>query len=83
MPQSNVIFGFLFAAFVIFITQRGELPIYLGFLFNPAPPPSNDATDTGSGATDPTGAFGQTPATPGQAKFNSILNGWVKNLFGG
>lgn len=32
MNQSNVIFGFIFAAFVIFITQRGELPIYLGFL---------------------------------------------------
>jgi hypothetical protein len=32
MPQSNVIFAYLFAAFVIFITVRGELPKYLGFL---------------------------------------------------
>lgn len=32
MPQSNVIFFYLFAAFVIFITMRGELPKYLGFL---------------------------------------------------
>jgi hypothetical protein len=30
--QSTIIFGFLFAAFLVFITQRGELPIYLGFL---------------------------------------------------
>lgn len=28
MPQSNVIFAFLFAAFLIFITSRGELPSY-------------------------------------------------------
>jgi hypothetical protein len=32
MSQSNVIFAFLFAAFVIFITMRGKLPTYLGFL---------------------------------------------------
>lgn len=32
MPQSNVIFAFVFAAYVIFITMRGELPKYMGFL---------------------------------------------------
>jgi hypothetical protein len=32
MNQSNVIFGFLAAAWLIFITVRGELPTYLGFL---------------------------------------------------
>lgn len=32
MPQSNVIFFFVFAAFFVFITMRGELPKYLGFL---------------------------------------------------
>jgi hypothetical protein len=40
MPQSNAIFFFLFAAFFVFITLRGELPKYLGFLLaSPAPPP--------------------------------------------
>lgn len=32
MPQSNVIFAFLFAAFIIFVTVRGNLPKYMGFL---------------------------------------------------
>jgi hypothetical protein len=31
--QSNIIFAFLFVAFLVFITMRGELPTYLGFLF--------------------------------------------------
>lgn len=55
MSQSNIIFGFLFAAFVIFITQRGELPIYLGFILakpraagtatgTPVPGPGNITT---------------------------------------
>ena len=33
MSQSSVIFFFLFAAFIVFITQKGELPTYLGLLF--------------------------------------------------
>lgn len=32
MPQSNVIFAYLLAAFLIFITMRGELRIYMGLL---------------------------------------------------
>lgn len=32
MPQSNVIFFYVFAAFFVFITLRGELPKYMGFL---------------------------------------------------
>lgn len=34
MPQSNVIFFFLFAAFFVFITLRGELRKYMGFLLS-------------------------------------------------
>jgi hypothetical protein len=34
MPQSNVIFFYLFAAFFIFITLRGELRKYMGFLLS-------------------------------------------------
>jgi hypothetical protein len=32
MPQSNVIFFYVFAAFFVYITLRGELPKYMGFL---------------------------------------------------
>lgn len=32
MGQSNAIFAYLFIAFLIFITMRGKLPKYLGFL---------------------------------------------------
>lgn len=32
MNQSNVIFAYLFGAFVIYITMRGELRTYMGFL---------------------------------------------------
>lgn len=32
MNQSNIIFAYLLAAFIIFITMRGELPKYLGFI---------------------------------------------------
>ena len=33
MNQSNIIAAYLFAAFVIYITMRGELRTYLGFFF--------------------------------------------------
>jgi hypothetical protein len=32
VSQSNVIFAYLLIAYLIFITMRGELPIYMGFL---------------------------------------------------
>lgn len=58
MPQSNVIFAYLAVAFVIFITMRGELRLYLGFLLaTPAQSPSAPAptaatpTQTGSNAS--------------------------------
>lgn len=35
MRQSSVIFFYMFAAFLIFITMRGELPVYMGFLLVP------------------------------------------------
>lgn len=30
--QSNVIFGYLLGAFLLFVTLRGELPKYTGFI---------------------------------------------------
>jgi hypothetical protein len=32
MQQSNVVFAFLFIAFLVFITARGELRTYMGFI---------------------------------------------------
>ncbi len=59
MNQSTVILGYLAAAFLIFITVRGELPQYLGFLLGsgqgtaaPQATPSTQAqgaTSTGVG----------------------------------
>jgi len=34
MSQSNVIFAFVGLAFLVFITMKGELPIYMGFLLS-------------------------------------------------
>jgi hypothetical protein len=45
MSQSNVIFAAIFIAYLIFITARGEIPIYLGLLLkSPAQPPATAAT---------------------------------------
>jgi len=43
IPQSNVIFFYLFAAFFVFITMRGELRKYMGFLLST---PQASATPT-------------------------------------
>jgi hypothetical protein len=48
MPQSNVIFFYVFAAFFVFITLRGELPKYLGFLLA-SPLPAGTTTLNGPG----------------------------------
>jgi hypothetical protein len=58
MPQSNVIFFYIFAAFVVFITLRGELPKYMGFLLaSPVGPSSLGGSSfaTGEPRTDKTG----------------------------
>jgi hypothetical protein len=49
MNQSNVIFGFIAVAFLLFITQRGELPIYWGFLVASPKAPAAGPTATASG----------------------------------
>lgn len=51
MNQSTIIFGYLFVAFLIFITQRGELSTYWGFLVSsPVNPNSSGPQATGSGS---------------------------------
>jgi hypothetical protein len=51
MSQSNIIFGAIFIAYLIFITVRGEIPIYLGLLLkSPAQNPGTTAaTATAAG----------------------------------
>lgn len=50
MNQSTIIFGYLAVAFLIFITQRGELPIYWGFLVKSPQSPSQGPSGSGSGS---------------------------------
>ncbi len=50
MAQSSAIFAFLAIAFVVFITQRGELRVYMGFLLgNVSKTPSNVTIQTKGG----------------------------------
>lgn len=54
MPQSNVIFFYLFAAFFVFITLRGELRKYMGFLFSsPTGPQVSRGADLGPATANP------------------------------
>lgn len=44
--QSGVVFGFLAFAFFVFITLKGELPIYAGLLLLSPPQPSGSGDTT-------------------------------------
>jgi hypothetical protein len=48
--QSTIIFGYLFVAFLLYITQRGALPIYLGFILATPKTPASGPQASGSGA---------------------------------
>lgn len=68
MQQSNIIFGFLLVAFVVFITVRGELPTYLSLLRGSS---ANGNVATGlSGALS--GAFPALPALAGLPNLPAI-----------
>jgi hypothetical protein len=58
--QSNAIFFFLIAAFIIFITMRGELPTYLGFLVGGSSSAPAATSDAGSDAANTALAVGKT-----------------------
>jgi hypothetical protein len=54
MSQSTIVFFFLVFAYLIYITQRGELPAYLALLYGggtPAPSPA-----AGGGTSSPSSA---------------------------
>jgi hypothetical protein len=51
MSQSNIIFGAIFIAYLIFITVRGEVPIYLGLLLRSPAQAQAPATSTATAAS--------------------------------
>ncbi len=57
MQQSNVIFGALAVAFVVFITTRGSLPVYMSVLFGTA--------SSGDAAPSAPTSSPDAPASPG------------------
>jgi hypothetical protein len=54
--QSTVVFFYLLAAFLIFITERGELPAYVQLLYGKGTPAGGAAPGAGGAASAPTGA---------------------------
>ena len=71
MQQSNIIAGFLFMAFLIYITLKGELPVYMGFLLSSAP--ASYAPPTASVA--PVGASGDKGKGGGMPDFGGLPGG--------
>lgn len=60
--QSNVIVAYLLIAFIVFITVRGELPTYLGFLLGG----SASTSSQGGGGANAASISGVGNSTPGQ-----------------
>lgn len=78
IAQDNIIFAMLLFAFVVWITTKGELTLYLSF-FKPgaAAGPATDPVTASSttGATNPAGAFGgATTAGGATGIIGQILN---------
>jgi hypothetical protein len=70
MSQSNVIFAAIFIAYLIFITVRGEIPIYLGLLLrSPAQNPPGSATATAASGVNAGQAANAATATASLAGF--------------
>lgn len=55
MSQSNVIFAAIFVAYLVFITMRGEVPIYLGLLLKSPAASSPLANPVATGQANSTG----------------------------
>lgn len=78
MQQSNVIAGYIFAAFLIYITLKGELPTYMGFLLSSAPssyaPPTASVAPVGAQASTAGGASGG-KSSGGMPDFGGLAGG--------
>lgn len=60
MSQSNRIFAFMALAFVVFITMKGELPVYLGFILSTPKQPAGGSNNA-EGATSPLASLPELP----------------------
>lgn len=65
--QSGVIFGFVFAAFFVYITLKGELPIYAGLLL--LSPASGNAVSVGGA-----GPTANNPTSQATSAANSLIS---------
>jgi hypothetical protein len=76
MDQSTYIVGTIIAGFVIYITVRGELPRYMGFLYG-APKGNAQASNQPLATVTETGgnASGATPSSPGGSFASDALAG--------
>lgn len=63
MNQSNAIFAALTIAFLVFITIRGELRTYMGFLLGATAGPANTPVVKTAGIPNPTGSVAVQKAT--------------------
>ena len=72
MRQDTVIAAFVFLAFIVFITLKGELPVYMGFFV-----PGSSGTATGPAL--------KTPGTPGVTAdpLKGLPSNWGDFIFGG
>lgn len=76
MSQSSVIAAGLIIAFLVFVTVRGELPVYMSIFSGTAPAKSGTVPITGSGSAPVSGgASGNTPG-PGAAIAKGNDNGF-------
>jgi hypothetical protein len=84
MQQSNVIAAFIFAAFLIYITLKGELPTYMGFLLSSAPstytPPTASVAPVGASTQAAPAAGGK---TGGMSDFGGLAGGILGGSGGG
>ena len=76
MSQSNIIFGTLLFAFIIYITTKGELPAYIG-LFTKKGTSASVGTDTSGSAS----VFG-VPGTSTHSLPTNTSNA-TQNIFNG
>lgn len=72
MNQSNRIFAFLALAFVIFITMRGELRTYYGFIVGCGTPAPEPAAPTGSSAAPAPTQTGSNSSSGGNSTASTI-----------
>jgi hypothetical protein len=78
MRWDNQIALFIGVAFIVYVTVRGELPVYMGFLTSTASIPTPVASVAPVGAATTTTGSASTPSTLG-----AVANTGLKLITGG